>query len=93
MHKNKNQTGTSNPHDQIKGELLATFSVLKSTYELEGLELALLVHSALESHVMRHEGLEQWANFIARLADMSAETISEIDEILHEDRKEHGRFH
>jgi len=93
----KNPAGASRPPDQesnqIKGELLATFAVLKSTYGLERLELAWLVMMALGKHIQRHEGLDEWVNFTARLSDMSAETTSEIDRILHADAKAQGRYH
>lgn len=93
MLEEENRTGASRPHDQIKGELLATFAALKAEHGLERLELAWHVMMALEKHIRNHEGQEQWLNFTARLAEMSSETITEIDLILHEDAKANSRLH
>lgn len=93
MLKEEIEMGASRPNDQIKGELLAIFADLKATHELEKQELAWLIMSALEMHLKRTEGLEEWVNFTAKLAETTSDTIAEIDRILHEDAKDHGRFH
>jgi len=97
MLEDKNQTGASNPqdhvNDQIKGELLATLAVLKSTHDLERQELAWLVMSALERHLKQHEALEDWVQFTASLSRMATETIEEVDRILCEDAKDNERYH
>jgi len=93
MLKDEIEMGASRPNDQIKGELLATFATLKSTYQLEKQELAWLIIEALEMHLKRTEGLEVWVEFTAQLAETTTKTVSEIDRILHEDAVEHEMFH
>ena len=93
MLEDEGQTGASRPNDKVKGELLATFAVLKSTYELERLDLAWLAMISLETHIKRHEGTEEWIRFATKLSQMSTETLAKIDKILHDDAVEHKRFH
>lgn len=93
MLEHEEQSGASRPNVKIKGQLLGIFADLKSTYGLERLELAWLVMMALEGHIQRHEGLEDWVRFTEQLSKMSSETLSKIDDILLEDAKAHKRYH
>jgi len=81
-------TGASpTPEDRLLGELMGTLADLKSRYDTGGTELAWAAHRAIARHLIQHEGVEAWAQFKARLVQMSKHSIDGIHDILDEDQR------
>lgn len=81
------QGASSNLDDRLTGELLATYSELKTRYQTTRLELAWSALAALLKHIENHEGLEALIEFSEKAGEIISEDAKDIRAILDDDHR------
>jgi len=81
------------PTESLKGEILGTLSDLRERYDVQGMEMGLIVISALMGHVQNHDGIEVRTQLTQHLAKNANETLDQVLEVLRQDATANNKLH
>jgi len=95
MLEDENSGGASriNPTETLKGEILAQLTHWRNKHDVEGMDLGLIVISALMANIQTHDGLEVRTQLSQHLAKNANDTLDQVVEILRQDAKANNRLH